>query len=79
MNEQQREFLRQSIRTISDDLDQTTREIGKMHDEIVAAFRSLIADGIIDPAEFSIIFGLGIPTEIGAMIGNAQPLRQRCE
>ena len=35
--------------TVTNDLDQTTREIGRMHDDITAAFRGLIADGIIDP------------------------------
>jgi hypothetical protein len=65
--------------TITDDLDQTTREVAMMHEDIVAAFRSLIVDGIISPAEFSAFFGFGIPTEIRKMIGDAQPLRERCE
>lgn len=65
--------------TISDDLDQTTREVAMMHDDIVAAFRSLIADGIISPDDFSAFFGFGIPTEIRKMIGDARPLRDRCE
>jgi hypothetical protein len=64
--------------TITDDLDQTTREVATMHDDIVAAFRSLIADGIISPDEFGAFFGFGIPTEIGKMIGTARPLRDRC-
>ena len=38
--------------TISDDLDQTTREVANMHEEIIAAFRSLVADGIILPDAF---------------------------
>jgi hypothetical protein len=65
--------------TITDDLDQTTREVATMHDDIVAAFRSLIADGIISPDDFSAFFGFGIPTEIRKMIGDARPLRERCE
>jgi hypothetical protein len=65
--------------TITDDLDQTTREVAMMHDDIVAAFRLLIADGIISSDDFSVFFGFGIPTEIRKMIGDARPLRDRCE
>ena len=69
----------QQWQTVSDDLDQTTREIGKMHDDITAAFRSLIADGIVDPADFAVFLGMGIPSDIAAMIGDARPLRRLCE
>jgi hypothetical protein len=65
--------------TITDDLDQTTREVAMMHDDIVAALRSLVADGIISADDFSVFFGFGIPTEVRKMIGDARPLRQRCE
>ena len=65
--------------TITDDLDQTTREVAMMHDDIVAAFRSLIADGIISSDDFSAFFGFGIPPEIAKMVGDARPLRNRCE
>ena len=44
-----------------------------MHDDITVAFRSLITDGIIDPGEFGVVLGFGIPPEIAAMIGGAQP------
>jgi len=64
---------------ITDDLDQTTREVAAMHDDIVAAFRSLLADGIISSDDFSAFFGFGIPIEIARMIGDARPLRDRCE
>jgi hypothetical protein len=64
--------------TLSDDLDQTTREVSKMHDDIVAAIRSLIRDGIIEPADFGKFLGFGIPREIRAMIGNASPQRDLC-
>jgi hypothetical protein len=64
--------------TISDDLDQTTREVAKVHEDIVASFRSLIADGIILPGHFAKFLGLGIPTEIGKMIGGTTPVRNRC-
>lgn len=64
--------------TISDDLDQTTREVSKMHDDIVAALRSLIRDGIIEPADFGKFLGFGIPYEIRAMIGNASQQRDVC-
>ena len=66
------------LQTLSDDLDQTTREVAKMHEDIVASFRSLVADGIILPAHFAKFLGLGIPTEIGKMIGGVTPVRNRC-
>jgi hypothetical protein len=68
----------QKWKTVTDDLDQTTREIGKMHDDITGAFRSLITDGIIDPADFGVFFGMGIAPNIAAMIGNARPARHLC-
>ena len=64
--------------TISDDLDQTTREVAKVHEDIVASFRSLVADGIILPEHFAKFLGLGIPTDIGKMIGGVTPVRNRC-
>lgn len=68
----------QSWQTLSDDLDQTTREVAKMHDDITAAFRALITDGIIDPDDFGVFLGLGIPPDIGAMIGDARAVRHLC-
>lgn len=68
----------QSWQSLSDDLDQTTREVSKMHDDITAAFRSLITDGIIDPADFGVFFGMGIAPNIAAMIGGAKPARHLC-
>jgi hypothetical protein len=69
---------RQEWQAISDDLDQTTREVGKMHSEITAAFRGLIADGIIDPGDFGVFLGLGIPPDIAAMIGDVSPTKHLC-
>lgn len=63
---------------ITDDLRQTTREVAEMHQDIVAAFRGLIADGIIDPDDFGNFFGLGIPSDIAKMIGGTRPIRDRC-
>lgn len=63
---------------ISDDLEQTTREVAAMHEEIVTSLRSLVADGIILPEHFAKFLGLGIPTEIGKMIGGVDPVRNRC-
>jgi hypothetical protein len=68
----------QQWQTLSDDLDQTTREVAKMHEDITAAFRTLIADGIIDPADFGKFLGMGIPTDIRSMIGGVRPLRELC-
>lgn len=68
----------ESWKTVTDDIDQTTREVGKMHDDITAVFRGLIKDGIIDPAEFGAFFGMGIAPDIAAMIGGAKPIRHLC-
>lgn len=64
--------------TISDDLDQTTRELARMHEEITEAFRRRIEDGILAPDDFGKFLGLGIPSEIKAMIGRARPIRDVC-
>jgi hypothetical protein len=74
LKEDQQEILE----TATSDLRQTTREFAEMEEKITAAFRSLIRDGIIDPDEFGKFFGLGIPPEIAARIGDAQPIRDRC-
>jgi hypothetical protein len=68
----------QGWQTFSEDIDQTTREVSKMHDDIIFAFRSLIADGIVDPDDFGVFLGLGIPADIGAMIGETRALRHLC-
>jgi hypothetical protein len=69
---------RQNWQNLSDDLDQTTREIGAMHDEITESFRGLIRDGIIDPADFGVVLGFGIPPEIAAMVGGTGAARHLC-
>jgi hypothetical protein len=66
------------LETATNDLRQTTRELGRMHEQIIAAFRALISDGIIDPDDFGVFFGLGIPPDIGAMIGDTRPVRSLC-
>ncbi len=60
------------------DLRQTTQELARLDEEIVAALRGLVADGIVDPDAFGVFFGLGIPPDIARMIGGARPLRDRC-
>jgi hypothetical protein len=69
---------RAALQSITDDLEQTTSEVARMHEDIVASFRSLIADGIILPDYFAKFLGLGIPTEIGKMIGGVEPIRDLC-
>lgn len=64
--------------SLSDDLDQTTRDVAKTHAEIVAAFQALIKDGIISRDDFGVVLGFGIPSDIKAMMGEARPLRERC-
>ncbi len=65
-------------KAILDSLDQTTRDVAKMHQDIVTAFRARIEDGIIAPDDFGKFFGLGIPPDIGAMIGDAHAVRHVC-
>ena len=67
-----------AMQTLSDDLDQTTprgRQDARRHHCGVPLPDS---DGIIDPGEFGVVLGFGIPPEIAAMIGGAQPERQLC-
>lgn len=66
------------LETATNDLRQTTREFAEMDEKITDAFRALIADGIIDPDVFGKFFGLGIPPEIAARIGDARAVRQLC-
>lgn len=63
---------------ITTGLRQTTQEVADMHEEIVAAFRRLIADGIIDPKDFGVFFGLGIPPDIAEMVGGTRAERSLC-
>ena len=69
------ENLRQAV---TDDIRQTVRELASMHDAITEAFRALITDGIIKPDDFGVFLGLGIPPDIAAMIGDAEPVRNVC-
>lgn len=68
----------EAIRAFADDLDQTTRELAKTHEEIVVAIRALVTEGILKPDEFSVFFGFGISPDIGAILGNAKPVRNVC-
>ncbi len=64
--------------SIADDIRQTTHEMAEMHAAIVTAFRSLITNGIIDSDDFGIFFGLGIPPEVAALIGDAKRVKRVC-
>ena len=44
---------------MADDIDQTTRDVTKMHEEIVAALRVLVSDGILKKEDFGNFFGFG--------------------
>lgn len=57
---------------------QTTADVAEMRKRIIAAFRDLIADGIISPSDFGKFLGIGIPTDIREMIGDAEPVRKAC-
>ncbi len=68
----------EELRVMADDIDQTTREVAKMHEEIVAALRALVADGILAKDEFGKLFGMGVPPDIAKMLGDRPALRQVC-
>jgi hypothetical protein len=63
---------------ITEGIDQTMREVAKMHEEIAAALRVLIADGIIEPEDFGRFFGIGIPADVARMIADARLVRDLC-
>lgn len=66
------------MRTIANDLDQTTREVRTMHEDITTALRYLVTSGIIARDDFGNFFGLGIPPDVGAMLGDARPTHNAC-
>ncbi len=55
---------------MTDDIDQTTREVVKMNEEIAAALRALVADGIVEKADFGNFLGLGVPPDIAKLLGD---------
>jgi hypothetical protein len=63
---------------VTDDLAQTMRDLAKLHEDITAALRARIADGIVAPEDFGKILGFGIPSNVRQMIGDAKPVRQLC-
>jgi len=68
----------EELRVMAEDIDQTTRDVAKMHEEIVAALRALVANGILAKDEFGKFFGLGVPPDIAKMLGDGPALRQVC-
>ncbi len=66
------------LRTMADDIDQTTRDVMTMNEEIVAALRVLVSDGILKKEEFGEFFGLGVPPDIANMLGGGPAIRQVC-
>jgi hypothetical protein len=67
-----------ALKAAADDIDQTTREVARRHEEITAALRALVTDGILAPEEFAVFLGYGIPTDIRALLGDARALRKAC-
>jgi hypothetical protein len=66
------------LRVMADDIDQTTREVMKMNEEIVAALRALVADGIVEKADFGKFLGLAVPPDIAKLLGDGPALRHVC-
>ena len=48
----------EELQALADDLDQTTRDVAKMHEEITAALRALVADGILEKSRIREVPGL---------------------
>jgi hypothetical protein len=59
-------------------LDATIQNLVALDEEIKAALQALAADGIISAEDFGVIFGLGVPPDVDAIIGDVLPLRQAC-
>ncbi len=66
------------LRVMADDIDQTTRDVMKMNDEIVTALRALVANGIVQKSEFGRFLGLGVPPDIATMLGDGPAVRHVC-
>jgi hypothetical protein len=66
------------LQALADDLDQTTRDVAKMHEEITAALRALVADGILEKREFAKFLGYGVPPNINALLGDGKAVRHVC-
>jgi len=63
---------------VTDDLAQTMRDLAALHEEITAALRARIVDGIVEPEDFGKVLGFGIPSGVKQMIGDTKPVRQLC-
>jgi hypothetical protein len=68
----------EDLRVMADDIDQTTRDVMKMNEEIVAALRALVADGILEKADFGKVLGLGVPPDIANLLGDGPAVRHIC-
>ncbi len=66
------------LRIMTDDIDQTTRDVAKMQEEITAALRALVADGILEKADFGKFFGIGVPPDISELLGDGPAVRNVC-
>jgi hypothetical protein len=67
-----------SVKSLSDDLDVTTREVARMHGDISAALQRLVENGIVKRDAFGAFLGYGIPPAIAEMLGDARPTRHLC-
>jgi hypothetical protein len=66
------------LRIMADDIDQTTRDVAKMHDEIATALRALVANGILEKADFGKFLGIGVPPDISELLGDEPAVRNVC-
>jgi hypothetical protein len=68
----------ETLQVMADDIDQTTRDVAKMHEEIATTIRALVRDGIVSLDDFGVFFGMGVPPEISALLGNGRAERHVC-
>ena len=66
------------LRAASDDIDQTTRDAMQLHAEIAEALRALVADGILSSGDFGVFFGMGVPPDVAALLGDRRAVRRVC-
>jgi hypothetical protein len=68
----------EALRATAADIDQTTRDVMKLNQEIADALRLLVANGILSRDDFGFVFGFGVPPDIRTLLGDGQAVRNVC-
>jgi len=67
-----------AIQAATENIDETTRDVMKLNQDITDAVRALVADGILKKDEFGFLFGFGIAPDVRTLLGDAEPVRNAC-